>query len=225
VVLTQSLSGERLQTDGDTSTVTLGPITVPIASSEPAAQNPNQYLGIPHRGPAFDTSRLGVDYTLTQGTPNLALLEQERSVQVDRIVSAVYLGDDHQDVPVYIYAKGSNHLGNLIGQIFLDGGTIYRFASTYSCCISGPQLDGMVGVTVRSSGSSSGGDSYINAEWHDLPEDISVVALEAEGQPLGWQVPVSGSVAFRVDHPGGGSLAGQIALIAYDAQGQELARR
>jgi hypothetical protein len=241
IVMALSIPDNPLQSEGDSHTLTLGPITVPVASPEPAAEDPNQYLGVPHTDPTFDTSSLGTDFNLTAGTPNFAAIEDELVVRPDRIVRAVYLGDDYEGTPLYIYSEGSTNIGNLIAQFFLDEGTLFRFGTTYNCCIAGPVGVGVVGEPVLSISNphEEGLDATIIAEWHDLPEEISVVALEIDSRPVGWQTPVSGTAALRITVPDDAlswettvtdtgrevqDLTSTITLIAYNAQGEERAR-
>ena len=70
IVMALSIPDDPLQSEGDTHTLTFGPITVSIASPEPAAEDPNQYYGVPHRALAFDTAGLFTSYNLSVGTPD-----------------------------------------------------------------------------------------------------------------------------------------------------------
>lgn len=231
-----------LRSEGDIHTLVIGPLTVPVAAPEPAAESPDQYLGVPGPGPTFDTTDLGPNLSLHVGTPDFAALDIERIVRPDRILRAVYLGDDKDGVPVYIYAEGSNNPFNLLGQIILDQGSIGRLGSTYHCCIPGPLPDDAFGLSVQETYALENGETALTAEWHGLPDTVSVVAVVIDGEAIGWQTPTSGTAAIRVKLPTDTfnwetrtvetdtgpretiDLISTITLIAYDTEGDELAR-
>lgn len=56
-----------------------------------------------------------------------------------------------------------------------------------------------MGLTTGSISTSSEGTTF-TAEWHALPEEVAVVVLYQDGEPVGWQRPVSGSAAFQFDY-------------------------
>lgn len=46
-------------------------LDVPVANDEPVTENPDQYLGVLHPEPTFDTSGLGPELTFSQRTEGL----------------------------------------------------------------------------------------------------------------------------------------------------------
>lgn len=50
-------------------------LQMPVADPEPVMEAPDQFLGVPHREPRFDTSRLGPDLTLRQEPRDLLPLD------------------------------------------------------------------------------------------------------------------------------------------------------
>jgi hypothetical protein len=224
-IMVMSIPDDPLTVEDGTFTLAIGPIAVPVASPEPAAEDPNQYLGVPGPKPDFDTTDLGGDLSLRAGTPDFTALDIERIVRPDRILRAVYLGDDQDGVPVYTYAEGSNNFLNLLCQIILGQGSIGRLGSTYHCCTPGPLPDNAYGLPILELTVLIEGKTILTAEWHGLPDTISVVALEINGEPIGWQRTNSGTTAIRVEIPDlDDPEAATMTMIAYDAQGTEQAR-
>jgi hypothetical protein len=59
----------------------------------------------------------------------------------------------------------------------------------------------------------------IHAEWLGLSPAVSVVAYQFDGVPFGWQTPVGGISAIRVDE-----VPAEMAFVAYDSVGREVDR-
>ncbi len=244
VVIALSIPDAPLQTEDGIHTLALGPITVQVDSTEPAAEDPDQFVGVRHQGPDFDTAPLGEDLNLVPDSPDFAALESEQVVRPDRIVRAVYLGDDTQGVPVYVYSEGSTHIGNLIAQLFLDEGTLFRFGFTYACCLPGPVPENSFGLAsgIDVTTSVETDESVLVTGWHALPAEVSVVAILVDGVWRGWLTPTSGTAAFRLSLPDKAfqwetevvetdtgpleirTLISTIELVAFDSEGKEIAR-
>jgi hypothetical protein len=202
VVLALSIPSESITTSEDgTHTLEIAMLSVPIAATEPLAESPDQFLGVPHPDPEFDTSGLGPDLTLQQDTSDLAALDPEE------VLRAVYLGDDFDGDPYYIWHSGSPDLRRMIGQIIADFGAVGRLETSYGTEEVGEALwessqeESMaeMGLTTGSISTSSEGTTF-TTEWHALPEEVAVVVLYQHDEPVGWQRPVSGSAAFRFDY-------------------------
>ncbi len=200
-VLVLSLpSGSVTTSEDGTHSLDIAMLSVPIAETEPLVEDPDQFLGVPHPDPDFATEELGPDLTFHPDTSDLQKLDP------DQVLRAIYLGDDVHGDPYYIWHSGSLDLRRMIGQIVADFGAVGRLETTYGTeevgeAIWENSLDDLIaerGLTIGSITSSSEG-SVITAEWHGLPEEVSVVVLYHDGDPVGWQRPVSGTAAFQFD--------------------------
>jgi hypothetical protein len=202
VVLALSLPSESITTSEDgTHTLEIAMLSVPVAETEPLVVSPDQFLGMPHPDPEFDTSGLGPDLTLQQDTSDLPALDPEE------VLRAVYLGDDVDGDPYYIWHSGSPDLRRMLGQIIADFGAVGRLETSYGTEEVGEALwentreetIAVMGLTTGSISTSPEGTTF-TAEWHALPEEVAVVVLYQDGEPVGWQRPVSGSAAFQFDY-------------------------
>ena len=202
VVLALSIPSGSITTSEDgTHTLEIAMLSVPVAETEPLVESPDQFLGVPHPDPEFDTSGLGPDLTLQQDTSDLPALDPEE------VLRAVYLGDDVDGDPYYIWHSGSPDLRRMIGQIIADFGAVGRLETSYGTEEVGEALwensrektMAEMGLTTGSISTSPEGTTF-TAEWHALPEDVAVVVLYQDGGPVGWQRPVSGSAAFQFDY-------------------------
>lgn len=239
IVMALSIPDDPISQIGDEYELEAGPVSVRVSSAEPVAQNPAQYLGVLAPSPEFETASLGEDMNLEVSEPDFeGLANAQSEVGPDRILYAVYLGHDSRGVPVYIYSQGSKDLFDLIGQVFVDQGTIGRFGSTFYCCIPGPPPDNPYELGFESADDIEGPTTVITAEWDGLPQRVSVVAIQVGGEPVGWQRPTSGTAAFWFQHsdetlewelvtpedrPPRLVLRTPITMIAYDTHGEELA--
>lgn len=203
----------------------LGPISVPIDHESPLVEDPAQYAGVRHDAPRFDTHALGEDLNLVVIQPDFSALQQEPDVVTDKIMRAVYLGHDSAGTPVYIYAQGTESLIDLVARFFMDEGSVGRLGSTYHCCLNGPFVIDSIGESVKSVRTVPGLRSTVVAEWHNLDESVSVVALRVQDEPVGWQTPTSGSAVFRIDMSEiEDPTELSIVVVAYDSLGNELGR-
>jgi hypothetical protein len=221
VVLALSIPSESITTsEGGTHTLKIAMLSVPIAETEPLVESPNQFLGVPHPNPEFDTSGLGPDLTLQQDTSDLSGLDS------DEVLRAVYLGEDVDGEPYYIWHSGSPDLRRMIGQIIADFGAVGRLQTSYGTVAVGEafwenSLEETIaerGLTTGSILTASDQGTTFTAEWHGLPEEVAVVVLYQDGEPVGWQRPVSRSAAFQfvyeLDDDALGLDGGMVALTA-----------
>jgi hypothetical protein len=201
-VIALSLPSGSIQTSEDgTHSIDLAMLSVPIAEMDPLLEGPDQFLGVVHPQPDFDTNELGPDLTFVQDTAaDLPALDPAE------VLRAVYLGHDVNGDPYYIWLSGSPEFRQLIGQIIADWGSLGRFETSYGSEEVGPALwerDRQAyiaehGLTTGSisSGSTSDGVTF-TAEWHGLPDEVAAVVFYQGGEAIGWQRPVSGTAAFQ----------------------------
>ena len=200
-VIALSLPSGSIQTSEDgTHSIDLAMLSVPIAETDPLLEVPDQFLGVFHPQPGFDTNEIGPDLSFVQDTADLPALNP------DEVLRAVYLGDDVNGDPYYIWHSGSAEFRQLIGQIIADWGSLGRLETSYGTEEVGPALwerDRQAyvaehGLTTGSisSGSTSDGVTF-TAEWHGLPEEVAAVVFYQGGEAIGWQRPVGGTAAFQ----------------------------
>lgn len=193
-------SGSVATAEDGTHRLEIAMLTVPIAEEEPELDAPDQFLGVPHPAPEFDTGDLGPDLTFSEDTSDLPALNP------DEVLRAVYLGRDINGDPYYIWHSGSPDLRRMIGQIIADFGAVGRLETSYGTEMGGEafwenSLETTIaetGLTTGSISSSPEGTTF-TTEWHALPDEVAAVVLYDQGQPLGWQRPVSGTAAFQFD--------------------------
>ena len=225
-VVAVSMPSSSVATDDGTHSVELAMLTVPIAEDEPLVEDPDQYLGLVHPQPQFDTSEFGPDLSFRQEPSRLSALDG------DRVLRAVYLGHDHHGEPYYIWQSGSPDLRQMIGQVIADFGAVGRFGTSYGGLVVGSPLwetersdsiaeNGMTDGSIRSSPDMP---TTFTFEWHALPEEVVAVVIYDNGEAVGWQRPVSGTAAFQFSIEGGDpqSMMGRDAdMAALTATGEE----
>jgi hypothetical protein len=207
----------------ESGVVHFGAIEVPIAQVEPLMGVPDIYVGIPTSPPPeFDTSLLGPDMTFVMGNPSRADLEvlKRRGNSFFGAGSiAVYLGDDSQGEPVYLFqVQPTNWFDHLKDALF-GTKTTSVYGSSYGCC---QQSTG----EVASNQSDFGGESadgetwtYTAAMW-SVSDDVSVVAFARDGETIGWQRPMSGFVGIQFQHSGSNPFHDlDVQMTAYTAAG------
>lgn len=225
-VIAASMPTGSVATNNGTYSVELAMLTVPIVDDEPLVESPNQYLGVPHPPPQFDTSDFGPDLSLNQDTSDLPSLDG------DRVLRAVYLRDDVNGEPYYIWQSGSPDFRRMIGQIIADFGAVGRLGTSYGGLVVGSapweweRAESIAenGMTDGSISSSSDGPTMFTLEWHALPEEVTAVVVYDNGEAVGWQRPVSGTAAFQFVIEGGDpqSMMGRdTEMTALTATGEE----
>jgi hypothetical protein len=195
-------------------------LSVPIAAEGPVLEDPDQYLGMPHPEPAFDTGELGRDFTFHQEISELQPLDE------DRVLQAVYLGHDVEGDPYYVWRSGSPDLRRMVGQVIADFGAVGRFETSYGTEEVGQafwedsQDEDIAerGLTTGSLLASSEGTT-LTAEWHGLPREVSVVVIYQDGLPVGWQRVISGTAAFQLHYPVGQGDGLEGEMVALTATG------
>lgn len=202
-VIALSLPSGSIQTSEDgTHTIDLAMLSVPISDTIPLVESPDQFLGVRHPEPIFDTSEFGPDLSMVQDTTDLPALDP------DEVLRAVYMGHDINGDPYHIWHSGSPEFRQLIGQIIADWGSVGRLETSYGSEEVGPALwetsrkeeiarNGLTTGSIRSVSTSSESGVTFTAEWHALPSEVAVVVLYQHGEAIGWQRPVSGTAAFQ----------------------------
>lgn len=188
-------------TDEDAEmTVRLAMLGVPVADGGPILEHPDQFVGVPHQEPRFDASDLGPELSFRQDPADLEPLDREE------VLRAVYLGHDQAGEPYYLWHVASEDLRRLLGQILVDGGSFGRLGTSYDPLIVGDglfsssqeQTIGERGLTNGFLTAGSNEPTTLVAEWHALPPQVAAVVFIHDGEPLGWQNPVSGTAALRI---------------------------
>ena len=214
-------------TDEDADfTVRLAMLEVPVSSDKPILESPDHFLGVPHPEPNFDTSGLGPNLTFSQDIGNLEPLDPQDALRV------AYLGHDQAGDPYYVYHVGSPNFRQVLGQILADFGSFGRLGSSYETLAVGDGIFSSAqeqhiserGLTNGFLSRGTGEPTTLVAEWHALPPDVSAVAFSRDGDPIGWQTPVSGTAALRLFPEDGGGLYPDVAMVAFTADGDEWSR-
>jgi hypothetical protein len=224
VELATALGGVSTDDDG-TSMVDLAVMSVPVASAEPIMTDPDQFLGVPHAPPDFDTDGFGPELSFRQDPADVSPLDPGQARR------AVYLGHDQDGNPYYIWYEGSRDLRQRIGQIFADFGSVGRFGSSYGGETTGSGLGGFlhgsledhideVGLTHTSLTSGSDQPTVALMEWHALPTEVAAVVFHLDGEVVGWQVPVSGTAAIQVVGANAAGFDFQPEMVALTADGE-----
>lgn len=203
-------------------TVRLAMLDVPVADERPVIEKPDQYLGVLHPEPTFDTTGLGPELTFSQRPEDLEPLEPGTALR------AVYLGHDQFGDPYHIWHAASSNFRNLIGQIIVDFGSFGRLGTSYGTLTVGDGLfSNSQEQTIEERGLTSGYQSVgsrrpatLVVEWHALPEEVAAVAFIKEGASLGWQAPISGTAALKTTED---VLLRDfdVEMVAYTASGDE----
>jgi hypothetical protein len=217
VVLAVSRIGDNpVVEDGNGLAVEIAALTVPIVGTEPLIAGPDQFLGVASPEPDFDTTDLGPDLSFAQRESELTPLDS------DEVLRAVYLGHDTDGDPYYVWQSGSGNFLQLLGQIIADFGSFGRIETSYGSEIVGGDGDERPGITAGSIESSTGSPATLTAEWHGLPPAVAAVVFYKGNDPIGWQRPVSGTVAIQYEfeareHPSSDAVE----MVALDMQGEE----
>lgn len=182
-----------------THTLDIAMLSVPVAEPDPIVETPDQFLGLRHPAPTFDTSDFGPDLTFRQDISDLGPLDPEE------VLRAVYLGHDQHGEPYYTWHSGSPDFRQMLGQIIADFGSFGRLETSYGTETTGDGLfeSGLeeslreMGLTTGSLAQTTGEPAILTAEWHGLPDEVAAVVFYQDGIPLGWQIPVSGTVGVQ----------------------------
>lgn len=224
VVVFLALTGApSVQSHEGESTVELAFIEVPVASADPILVDPDTFAGEPGPHPEFDTSGLG---------QNLSF-EMRPSGEIEPLKptearTAVYLGHDVDGEPYFLYQTASEGILDFIGQIVADFGSVGRLETSYGSLMTGPSIfdDADPQPDGRPTGmlsSSSGEPIELVAEWHSLPKDVSVVVFYIGEDTLGWQTPVSSTVALATTVTAVQVEGNETRMVALNAAGADVA--
>ena len=191
--------------------IEISDLEVAVESVTPNWTEPDVWVGWMHPAPEFDTTNFGTDRTFTLGEPSESDLG-------DRVLSAVYVGD-YEGEPFYIYSVPPPTIQDRVFEIASGNLSGEILGTTHGCCSSG-DMDlegGLPGLSGERSGEE---EPLITAEWLGLDPNISVVAVEVDGQSIGWQTPVGGVISMRLTYDPGA----EVSLVSFTADGQEVER-
>ena len=230
ILVTVAAPSGSVSTDEDgVHAIEIAMLTVRVADPTPVIEIPDQFVGVPHSPPQFDTTDLGPDLTLHQEPDDLEPLDS------DEVLRAVYLGHDAHGEPYYVWHSGSPDFRQMLGQIIADFGSFGRLETSYGTEATGGGLfDSSVeesiaqmGLTTGSLSSGTNQPTTLVFEWHGLPDEVAAVVFYQDGEPLGWQIPVSGTVALRemYGEQDVETFGHSIEVVALTADGDEWNRR
>jgi hypothetical protein len=129
----------------------------------------------------------------------------------------VYLGELEGE-PFYVYSAPAPSIWDRISEVIAGNFSGDTLGTSLSCC-SGGDMDHEGGLPGFGYWSTSGEIDVIHAEWLGLSPAVSVVAYQFDGVPFGWQIPVGGISAIRLDE-----VPAEMAFVAYDSVGREVDR-
>lgn len=191
-------------------TVEVADLAIPVADSEPSLTNPDVWVGLSGPLPRFDTTRLGPDLSFEAGEPEAGDLDE-------RVSKAIYLGELGGE-PFYVYSQPAPSIWDRISEMIFGNLSGNTLGTSLSCC-SGGDMDHEGGLPGLSRAFATGEPPVIVAEWLGLTPDVSVVAYQADGEFIGWQTPVGGTVSLRLDQD-----PDEFVMVAFSADGEELSR-
>jgi hypothetical protein len=191
-------------------TVEVADLAVPVTDGHPVSLNPDIWRGLRGPSPRFDTSQFGPDLSFDPGRPAVEDLS-------DRVKRAVYLGELEGE-PFYVYSQSTPSIWDRIFEAVAGNSSGDTLGTSLTCC-SGGDMDHEGGLPGFSRSFTTGEPVLIVAEWLGLAPDVSVVAYRVDGDFIGWQTPVGGTVSLRLDHD-----PEDFVMIAYGADGEEFGR-
>jgi hypothetical protein len=227
LVVVAAPSGSVATNEEGTHELQLAMLTVPVADADPVVEIPDQFLGVPHGQPQFDTTDLGPDLTLRQDTADLEPLDP------DEVLRSVYLGHDREGEPYHIWHSGSPDFRQMLGQIIADFGSFGRLETSYGTEATGEGIFergqeesiAAMGLTTGSLSQTTDRPTILTAEWHGLPGEVSAVVFYQDGVPIGWQIPVSGTVALQESyHEDIETFSLSVEMVALTVEGEEWRR-
>jgi hypothetical protein len=221
--LLRAESGTSTDEAGNT-VIHFGALPIPVTDDEPLEGRPPIFRGdLANAEPQFDVEPLGDDLSFVMGEPHRSGLEAMGGDQdiFGLFGRAVYLGDDVQGSPVYLFQQTGPSIVDIVKGWFTNVETTGIFGSSYNCCASQSQEGSAPVRNQPNLGFMEVGDqSYAVAEMWAIQEDVAVVSFVDENdQALGWQRPVSGYVGVRFETDSGSRGFPNIRMIAYDSDG------
>jgi len=203
-----------------------GALTIPVTDDEPIGGRPPIFRGeMVNPEPEFDVTPLGDDLAFVTGEPDRSLLEAMGGQDLFGLFGrAVYLGDDVQGSPVYLFQQTGPSIVDVFKGWFTDVETTGIFGSSYNCCASQSQEGSAPVRNQPNLGFMEAGDqTYVTAEMWAIQDDVAVISfVDENGQALGLQRPVSGYVGVRFEAESGSRSSPSIRMIAYDSDGNAL---
>ena len=203
-----------------------GALAIPVTDAEPLPGRPPIFKGLEvHPAPEFDTTALGDDLTLTvreADRSEIDALEADQDL-FGLFARVVYVGHDIEDSAVYLFQPTGPSLFDALRARFTDYETTGIFGSTYGCCRSQANEGTAALVNLAVSGNHAEYTTYDIVEMWAIQDNVSAIAFtDSEGNPLGWQRPVSGYVGARFPSDSGTRSLWKYRMIAYDASGTEV---
>lgn len=204
-----------------------GALPIPVTDDEPLSGRPPIFRGTEvNPAPEFDVQALGDDLTFVMGEPDRSEVEGLGGDQdlFGFFGRAVYVGHDVDATPVYLFQQTGPSLVDAVRSLFTDYEATGIFGSTYDCCRSQSNEGSAPVVNQVTFGTQQvGGVTYGTVEMWAIQDDVSAIAFtDSDGNPLGWQRPVSGFVGARFEADSGATGSGSYRMIAYDAEGIEV---
>lgn len=190
--------------------VEVADLAIPVADNEPALTNPDVWIGRTGPLPRFDTTRFGPDLSFEAGEPEAGDLSE-------RVKKAVYLGE-LDEKPFYVYSQSAPSIWDRVFEM-VDGNLSGEIIGTSLNCCTGGDMDDAGGLPGYGSRFATGEPGLIWVEWLGLTPDVSVVAYQIDGEFIGWQTPVGGTVSLQLDQD-----PDEFVMVAFSADGEELSR-
>jgi hypothetical protein len=132
------LAERQTSTDAAGNTVIqFGALPIAITDDEPLPGRPPIFVGeAVHPEPGFPTGELGDDLTFILGEPDRSELSTpgDGGDAFGLFGRAVYLGEDVQGGPVYLFQQTGPSVVDLVRGWFTDYETTGLYGSSYSCC-------------------------------------------------------------------------------------------
>lgn len=191
-------------------TVEVADLAIPVADSEPSLTNPDVWVGLSGPLPRFDTTRLGPDLSFEAGEPEAGDLHE-------RVSKAIYLGELDGE-PFYVYSQPAPSIWDRIFEM-VDGNLSGEVIGTSLNCCSGGDMGHEGGLPGYGSRFATGEPGFIWVEWLGVAPDVSVVAFQIDGEFIGWQTPVGGTVSLRLEQ-----FPDEVVMVGFDADGDDRSR-
>ena len=216
-------SGTSTDEIGNT-VVHFGALPIPVTDDDPLEGRPPIFRGVMvNPEPQFDVELLGGDLTFVTGEPDRSVVEAMGGDQdlFGLFGRVVYVGDDVQGSPVYLFQQTGPSIVDIVKGWFTDVETTGLYGSSYSCCVSQGQEGSAPVRNQPNLGFMEVEDqTYATAEMWGIQDDVAVMSFVDENeQALGWQRPVSNYVGVRFEAESGSRGFPNIRMVAYDSEG------
>ena len=211
-VVIRATTSDGTQADPETGgVVVLNRLRIPVDRELPGYELPDATVWEASPAPQaeFDTSSLGPDWSFSPGQPPLAAFA---GLEGD----VVYLGDQNGK-PMILHATAAveRNPWDHIYALFTGHGDRRILDATFPCCAFGNDQDETVSPQVLWPRPVGGPI----VQWLGAPLSTSVVAIEVDGEPVGFQRPAGGIVTMELS----ASPPLVITITAFDSAGNALA--